>query len=315
MDIVHGCQLRCVGCPNSTIMDKVKLISLEDFEACLANVDVDHIKHFRLFNFGEPLLHKQLSKLFETIAAQPWKAEETEISTNAQWCDFEELERALALGVLDRLVVSCDGDGSPEQYEQLRPPSRWEKLIEFLDRVAEIKERVAPSLNLITRTIVENEEAIQRWEDVLIPRGWTPEFRDWKILPEAQENRLGREVDVPRDICTFVAPSDHFETLYHGGLHQLYVDASGTVIPCCAHPSAADLGNLKRNKVSELMLNEQRAAFVQRLKTDRMSVPVCNVCEFGPPAAPSKSFRQMDPEKLGSPVAGTPAADPVRIIE
>jgi len=296
MDIVHGCQLRCVGCPNSTIMDKVRRISLDDFSTCLANVDVAHVKYFRLFNFGEPLLRTDLTGIFKVIAAQPWTAEETEISTNAQWCDWEDLESALALGVLDRLVVSCDGDGTPQQYERLRPPGKWHKLIEFLERAADIQQRVAPDLSLVTRTIVEDSTAIQRWNDILLPRGWTPEFRDWKVLPESQENRTGRPLSVPQDICTFVAPSDQFQEQYHGGLHQLYVDAQGTVIPCCAHPSAADLGNLKQSRVTELMVNEARKAFVQRLATDRKNVPVCNECEFGPPAAPGKSFAQFSQE-------------------
>ncbi|MDX1734147.1 MAG: radical SAM protein, partial [Halioglobus sp.] len=194
MDIVHGCQLRCVGCPNSTIMDKVQRIDPEHFRACLANVDVSFVKHFRLFNFGEPLLHHNLAEIFAIIAEQPWTPEETEISTNAQWCDWDDLEQALAMGVLDRLVVSCDGDGTPEAYERLRPPSKWDKLLEFLERAADIQQRVAPDLNLITRTIVEDEDAMRRWDDVLLSRGWTPEYRDWKILPEAQENRTGRDL-------------------------------------------------------------------------------------------------------------------------
>jgi len=299
-DIVHGCQLRCVGCPNSTIMDKVKRIDLDLFRQCMNNVDVDYVNYFRLFNFGEPLLHTNLTGIFNIIGEQPWRAEESEISTNAQWCDWADLESALALGLLDRLVVSCDGDGTPEQYERLRPPGKWDKLIEFLDRVADIQQRVAPKLNLITRTIIEDKEAMERWNKVLVLRGWTPEFRDWKILPEAQENLTGRALTVPNDVCTFVAPSDHFQQLYHGGLHQLYVGANGTVIPCCAHPSAADLGNLRHSKVSELMQNAQRQAFVQRLKTERHSVPVCNACEFGPPEAPGKSFRRLNKNKTST---------------
>ncbi len=304
-DIVHGCQLRCVGCPNSTIMDKVRRIELEDFRRCLKNVDVDHIMYFRLFNFGEPLLHTDLTGLFRIIDEQPWRAEEMEISTNAQWCDFDDLERALSMGVLDRLVVSCDGDGTPEQYERLRPPGKWDKLINFLDRVAEIKERVAPNLRLITRTIIEDKTAMERWRSVLDPRGWEPEFRDWKILPQSQENLTGRQLRVPDDLCTFVAPSDRFQTLYHGGLHQLYVDADGTVIPCCAHPSAANLGNLKTTRVSELMLNKQRRDFVDRLENNRAIVPVCNECEFGPPESPGKSFRRL---------RDADAAQPVKIV-
>lgn len=296
-DIVHGCQLRCVGCPNSTIMDKVKRIDLDVFRQCLANVDAENIQYLRLFNFGEPLLHTNLTGIFEIIHEQPWRAEEFEISTNAQWCDWDDLEKALALGVLDRLVVSCDGDGTPEQYERLRPPGKWAKLIEFLDRAGDIQRRVAPKLKLITRNIIENNEDMKRWNSVLEPRGWTPEFRDWKILPEAEQNLTGRDLQVPQDVCTFVAPSSYFKQLYHGELYQLYVDADGTVIPCCAHPSAGNLGNLRYSKASELMVNKERGAFIQRLQTQRMNVPVCNACEFGSPLAPGESFRQLSTDK------------------
>jgi len=59
-DVVHGCQLRCVGCPNSTLKPKIKTIDPDFFGTCLRNIDVQQIHTFRLFNFGEPLLHKQL---------------------------------------------------------------------------------------------------------------------------------------------------------------------------------------------------------------------------------------------------------------
>ena len=287
-------------------MDKVKRIDLEVFRQCLANVDAENINYLRLFNFGEPLLHTNLTGIFEIIAEQPWKAEELEISTNAQWSDWDDLESALALGVLDRLVVSCDGDGTPEQYERLRPPGKWDKLIEFLDRVGEMRRRVAPGLSLITRSIIEDQEGMDRWNSILQPRGWSAEFRDWKILPEAEQNMTGRTLEVPEDVCSFAAPSDHFKQKYHGELYQLYVGADGTVIPCCAHPSAANLGSLRHSKASELMENAARKAFIQRLKTDRKNVPICNVCEFGPPQTPGKSFSQLD--------RNAPVADPVKIV-
>ena len=40
IDIVHGCQLRCIGCPNSLLQPKVQVMPVEDFDACLKNVDV-----------------------------------------------------------------------------------------------------------------------------------------------------------------------------------------------------------------------------------------------------------------------------------
>ena len=298
IDIVHGCQLRCVGCPNSTLLEKVRRVSIVDFQRCMENVDVEYIQYLRLFNFGEPLLHENLTGIFEVIRAQPWKADVLEISTNAQYCNWEDFESALQLGVLDRLVVSCDGDGTPQEYERLRPPSKWNKLLDFLERARELRDRHAPDLQLVTRTIVEDEAAMRRWSEILLPRGWEPEFRDWKVLPQSLENMTGRELVVPRDVCTFVAPSDRFGEKYHGEVNQLYVDAAGVVVPCCAHPKAAELGSLMEQTATELLASKERQAFVRQLETDRASIPVCNECEFGPPEQPGESFARLAPDKV-----------------
>jgi radical SAM protein with 4Fe4S-binding SPASM domain len=286
-------------------MDKVRRIEIADFRRCIENVNVEHIQYLRLFNFGEPLLHDNLTGIFQVLREQPWRAETLEISTNAQFCNWEDFSSALQLGMLDRLVVSCDGDGTPEQYESLRPPSKWEKLIDFLQRARGLRDRYAPDLELVTRTIVEDVDAMNRWREILVPLGWEPEFRDWKVLPESKENMTGRELRVPNEICTFLAPSSRFGVLYHGEVNQLYVDASGTVVPCCAHPMAANLGNLMDQRATELLSSPLRQAFVKRLETDRSRVAICNVCEFGPPESPGNSFRQISADK----------AEPVKFIQ
>ncbi len=165
-EIVRGCQLRCVGCPNSTLQPKVRRIEPADFDACLGNIDVRHIEYLRLFNFGEPLLHRELSALLECIPRQSWSVGRLEVSTNAQFVDWPDLEEAIKLRVLDNLSVSCDGDGTPEDYERLRPPSKWEKMIEFLERAKELRDRHDPSLTLMTRTVCVDPQAQARWRQL-----------------------------------------------------------------------------------------------------------------------------------------------------
>ncbi|MFW5927095.1 MAG: radical SAM protein, partial [Wenzhouxiangella sp.] len=94
IDVVHGCQLRCVGCPNSTLKPKIKRMPLVDFRRILGNIDVDKIHTLRLFNDGEPLLHPNLSELVSIIPEQRFRPSFVEISTNAQhvyWDDFEAM--------------------------------------------------------------------------------------------------------------------------------------------------------------------------------------------------------------------------------
>src|SRR5450432_4078359 len=290
-DIVHGCQLRCVGCPNSLLEDKVHRIAVDDFARCLANIDVERIHTLRLFNYGEPLLHRKLASIVEQIPRQRWKASVVEISTNAQWVDWDELEEMIKLEVVTKLCVSCDGDGSPEQYEALRPPSKWGRLIEFLDRAVVLRDRWAPNMQLWTRTVVRTQRDIRQWDEVLRPRGWTPEYRRWMALPGAAQNMTGRAVVTPRSHCVFLAEPQAFtDHPWFGEINLLYVDADGTVVPCCMHPKAGDFGNLMTQKYSEILHGEARRKFRSDLDTRRASMSICGTCDAGPPGKEGPSF-------------------------
>ncbi len=301
-DIVRGCQLRCLGCPTPVIEPKVYRIPVEDFARCLANIDVEKVAYLRLYRAGEPLLHKQLAALVEQIPKQRWKASIVEISTNAQWVDWAQFEEAMRLEVVNRLVVSCDGDGTPEEYERLRPPSKWEKLMEFLERARVIRDRWAPGMHLGTRTIVRTRSDAQRWEQLLRPLGWTPEFRKWMALPEAKENLTGRAVVVPRGHCVYIADAEEFvHKAWFGEMNQLYIDGDGTVVPCCVHPHAAVLGDLRTERYSDILAGERRRKMMAAMASSRATMSVCGVCDVGPVGREGPSywstFAYWNPEK------------------
>ncbi|MEY4951135.1 MAG: hypothetical protein RL698_3346 [Pseudomonadota bacterium] len=289
-DIVKGCQLLCVGCPSASLKQTVRPLEPARFARMLANIDAREIDLFRLFNFGEPLLHPDLPGILEALArfrtTHPIGC--VELSTNAQTVHWQSFERALAMRVIDRLVVSCDGDGTPESYEALRPPARWGKLMQFLERVSAWKTRHGDPA-LMTRTVVETAEDCRRWRSILEPLGWTPEFRAWKALSGAPENRTGRPIVPGRGVCTFLGKS------------QLYVDGSGAVVPCCAHPAAGDLGNLERDRWSTIRAGAARADFIRTLATARHELPVCSTCEYGPGHDPGPSAGSRSPEARPGP--------------
>lgn len=296
LDVVGGCQLRCVGCPNSTLLPKVRQVPLPLFDTILGNIDVDHVHTLRLFNYGEPLLHAQFSEILKRLPHQRWQAEEVEVSTNAQYVYWEDFEEAISTRVMTRLVVSCDGDGTPESYERLRPPGKWSKFVDFLQRARDLRDKLHPNMELVTRSVVETKADMEGWRKVLEPLGWEAEFRTWKALPESIENKTGRQPDVPAGICTFMAPSERFSHQYHGELNQLYVDWDGTVVPCCAHPRAGDLGSLAKAPFSEIIKGPKRQTFLEQLESDRHAMPICGQCEYGPPEDPGPSFDHNLPQ-------------------
>jgi len=269
-DIVGTCQLRCVGCPSAVNKLPTEMVKPEFLKRCLDNVDVDRIQLLRLYSFGEPLLHNDLPgvmRAVEEFRAGPVRVDIVELSTNAQKADFGQLEEVLRSGTLDCLYVSCDGDGTKERYEALRPPAKWEKLLVFLEKVAEIRDRLDLDLQLRTRNVIENGEDIDRWTEVLQPLGWKPQFRTWINLPGAPQNMTGRETVPGEGVCHFV--KDRF----------LSVSVDGTVVPCCAHPRAGVFGNLAEMRYSEILAGEARRDFVDFLASRRAEMPICQDCE------------------------------------
>ena len=129
---------------------------------------------------------------------------------------------------------------------------------------------------------------------ILHPRGWTPEFRGWMNLPQASETPSGRETVVPEGYCFFMGePEEFVGNNWHGEVALLYVDADGSVVPCCQHPMAGVFGNLKRQTYNEIMNGETRRRFRHNMTTDRSGMAVCSKCDMGPPGREGPSFTSV----------------------
>ena len=266
-DIVQGCQLRCIGCPNSILLPKIDHITPEAFDACLRNVDVNRVKVMRLFNFGEPFLHPDLKGLLEVLKTQTWKRDRVEVSTNAMIFDEKKLRDVIGSGVVTHLFVSCDGDGTPAEFERLRPPAKWHKLITFLEGAARIKQELGSPIRLGTRNVCNTTEGRNRWTELLQPRGWDPEFRDWLALPNTSGKPWDRDLKVTNKVCWPMS-----------GVN-LVVNALGDVIPCCHYPDMVPMGNLKTQTFSAVHRGALRRQMLNLLKTDRVNDKICGQCE------------------------------------
>jgi len=266
IDIVSGCNLRCLGCPISTLKPHVQIMPRENFVKIINNIDVKTIDCLRLFNFGEPMLHPDLGMLRELVNA-PFGGylPRVELSTNGQIVDEGKMSIIMYSEIVTHFIVSCDGDGTPEDYERLRPPAKWDKLM----RTLEIAQRYRTSFTkLMTRTICMTKEGRNRWIDVLKPFGFNPEFRDWNVMADA-ENLSNRTIVVPKQVCRYLDSE----------LPKLYVMADGTVTPCCMHPKPFVMGNLLNNKFSEIYAGKERHGYIKQMRKNRMAIAVCNECE------------------------------------
>jgi radical SAM protein with 4Fe4S-binding SPASM domain len=269
IDIVHGCQLRCIGCPNSTLKPRIIYCDTDILDACLHNLDVKKIRKLRLYNYGEPLLHPHLDKILLIISRQSFKINNVEITTNAQYWNEEVFTKAFSLGVVTQLYVSCDGNATSDDYERLRPPAKWDKLIAFMKNMRRLRDTVCPDMFLGTRTICTDKKDRDRWKKLLKQLGYKPEFRPWGTRADALEKPWGK-VRIPRGICRYLTKAK--------GL-RLYVDYDGTVVPCCVHPRAGVLGNLVKSKYSDILKSDLRNEFIKVIKKNRALIPACIECQ------------------------------------
>jgi radical SAM protein with 4Fe4S-binding SPASM domain len=246
----------------------VKFVSVEDFKKCLKNINVKRVEQFRLFNFGEPLLHPQVAKFAQIARQQKWKCKHVEISTNGQLCAREQLTRLFSDRAMTDLVVSCDGDGTSEMYERLRPPAKWKTLMVFLQLAKELRDKYNPKVRLITRTIIPKASDKKRWEKILVPMGWKPECRDFILMPERAETPFKKHFKMAKGLCRYMRKE------------RLYVDYNGDVVPCCVHPKAFVMGNLLREKYTQIVMGARRKRYARQMKTSRKSMKICKQCEI-----------------------------------
>jgi radical SAM protein with 4Fe4S-binding SPASM domain len=249
-------------------------VSTSLLRRCVSNMDcVEHIQLLRPFIFGEPLLHPELPEILRVFRSAPFGVGTLELSTNGQSQDWRLLEEVFRARLIDCLVVSCDGNGMPEDYERLRPPSTWAKLMEFFRRAKELRDAHSPHTALTTCTIVRRRSDKRRWRKAL-PSGWVAGFRGWMNLSGAP-NQTGKVFRQGKGGCGAMNGAAYFA-------------ADGTMLPCCAHPRAAGLGSLADNKLSEIW--PRRESFARALASDRGISEACLDCEVGPPHDPGQSF-------------------------
>lgn len=265
-DIVHGCQLRCIGCPNSTLKPKIRPVTNDVFETCLNNLDVEIINSFRLFNFGEPLLHPDIPSLLTIIDRQKFIARKIEISTNAQHQNFDHLKEIFRTKLLGRMAISCDGNGTPAEYEEQRPPAKWDKLMEFMTKASEYRAKYSPETVLETTTICEDPAGMEKWHSILDPLNIVPQFRKrWNIV-DAKDFDEETDRNVKNEACIYL------------GTHRMYVDFDGTVGTCCQHPDVAVLGDLTKQTYTEIYTGAPRRKLRKAMKKNRRALRVCGVC-------------------------------------
>lgn len=268
IDIVRTCNLRCVMCPQS------KGLSRRDAKMPmpLFRDIIDQICQNRplvkLYLSGEPLLHERLFDMIDYATAHNCT---TMIHTNGTLLTEAVTEKLLASN-LTSISISFDGC-SPEIYEQLRPPARFDKVQSNIHRYLQRRKanHRGPHCTIeiirMRQTCDLIDDFVKRWKAAGADAVHVTEYMTW--LGSVEDRRVQRPgTDEKYSPCE--APFRHGCIL-----------SDGTVVPCCMDVNGKlPLGNVTRNHFLDLWAgNDYRQLRLQMLAGDLPIHSICRRCD------------------------------------
>jgi MoaA/NifB/PqqE/SkfB family radical SAM enzyme len=127
-------------------------MSLVLFKKIIDSFEKDEIKKINLWNFGEPLLNKDI---FEMVRYAAKKGIRTIISTNSTMLDREIRKNILCSG-LDTIIVCLDGM-KKESHEKYRVGSNFEDIVNNIKALASEKKNSASKTKIRLQMLLTKE--------------------------------------------------------------------------------------------------------------------------------------------------------------
>ena len=279
------CNLKCPLCPTGAGLIKRKkgFMAFSDFKKIIDDIS-DYIIHLRLWNWGEPLLNKDL---FKMISYAKQKNIFVNISTNSNFLD-KDISKKLIDSCLDELIISLDG-ASEETYKKYRKEGDFKKVIDSIKFIRDEKIRLnkkSPYIILQFVIMKHNEHEIDKIKklakeinvDELVFK--TVGVMDYfskedikKYLPDKEKYsryfKKDNELILKRKIknwCDFL-------------WEEIIVNWDGEVVPCCFDMNNYHvLGDAYKQNIKVIWNNQENINFRKKILQNKKDIPLCKEC-------------------------------------
>ena len=221
IDITRICNLRCIMCPQSRGLQRRRAnMPMAMFRGIIDDI-CENRPLVKLYMSGEPLLHGDLFDMIDHAAARGCR---TMVHTNATLLTKALSEKIMASS-LDFLTFSFDGC-TPEVYEKLRPPARFERVRSNIRLYLDLRARNGGGGPRTTVEIIRMRETqehlrhfVDEWRDSGVDDVHVTDYLTWH--GSVEDRRVEDESD-GEAYKPCAAPFRHGCIL-----------SDGTVVPCC----------------------------------------------------------------------------------
>lgn len=283
IDPINICNLHCPLCPTGQGKNTRPLgrMNFEQFRHIIDQLFY-YLYKIRLYNWGEPFLHKDIYKMIEYTAK---KNISVEISTNLNAFKPEDADRLVQSG-LELLVVSLDG-ADQETYSHYRIGGNFERVIENISAIVEAKKKAGsrfPVVEVQFLIMKHNENKIDAIKDLTERLGVDrlrlgPVTINWRNREDHSwlpSNDQMSRYDFLRSYDKIYARRKLCEWLWRSAV----INWDGSILPCCVFEGPkAEFGSLSENTFAEIWNNScyQRARAV--FTANRNITGKMNICQ------------------------------------
>lgn len=291
------CNLKCPLCPTGAGLIKRKkgYLSFSDFKKVVDEIK-DHIFHLRLWNWGEPLLNKEI---FKFISYAKSKKIFVNLSTNSSFLD-EEITKKIIYSGLDELIISLDG-ASDKTYNQYRKGGNFQKVLKAIESLVFEKNKLhkqTPHIKLQFILMKNNEHEIEKIKrlakkigvDELVFKtvGIMDYFSQEDIKKYLPSNKKYSRYDFSNGtIASKIFLKNSCDSLWE----ETVVNWDGEVVPCCFDMNNIfSFGNAFSESIKSIWRGQKYSSFRKLILTKKSKIPLCKNC----PGTNKKTFIKVN---------------------
>lgn len=289
IEVCRHCNLRCVSCPvgRDRIRNKTTM-SFSDFKKIIKKISPD-IKELSMFNYGEPLMHPEISKMIKFAKNSGIK--KIIMHSNGMLLT-EKLSKALVESGLDEISIGVDG-ASNSTYKKYRVGGNFDTLLSNIRDLVNVKKTMGAKKPIIGAQFIvmrHNQGEIEKFSGICKKLGVD------KIIYKTFNAHMSGHEDSKKNLKFM--PTDvnysRYETLKAEEISNNYkpkhcmwawenivINANGDIALCCQDYNADfNLGNILQDK--NWWKTEGRKKIQQTIAGIENNVGICNHCTLNP---------------------------------
>jgi len=276
IEVTNECNLRCITCYSHQDDRVKKYMSFDIFKKVINEIPEKNSKTISLYNYWEPLLHKQIWE-FVKYSKDKW-IKNVKIATNWTFLDTSK-SIELIRSWLDYISISVDWT-TQNIYEKFRVWWKLSQVVNNIHMLVKLKKKFWfwPVIEVQFIIMSHNEKQIEQikslaeklWVNVIRYKTVCIKEKKWSYLNPTSIDYSRYSKRIKTNTC--LKPTT-----------WIVVNVDWKVLPCCyitdKYIDTHVLWNINESNLVDLYNSEKSQNFIKNVKNNKQNVIYCKDCE------------------------------------